>query len=124
MQVAFALLTLFALAACSDTCADNEHQAVRSPNGKHLAILFDRDLGATTGFNTHVSVVDSNECAMGVGNTFIADQGTQVTGGGPWAEVSWIGPDLLLVRYDATARVFVKNENVGAVQVRYSPMSH
>ena len=59
---------------------------------------------------------------MGVGNTFIADQGAKSgSWGGPWAEVHWIGPKRLVVRYDATARVFVKNAKVGDVQIIFEP---
>jgi hypothetical protein len=124
MKAAFALMASFGLAACSDMCANTEHQTAKSPDGRITAILFDRDCGATTGFSTQVSLVGPDEKPAGKGNVFIADQGTDsTTWGGPWAELKWLGPNRLLVRYDATARVFAQNGNVGDVQISFEPLN-
>ena len=49
------------------------------------AVLFDRHCGATTGFTTQVSVVESDKTPFGKGNVFIADGGTKAAKwGGPW----------------------------------------
>jgi hypothetical protein len=45
-----------------------------SPDGQYKAVLFVRDCGATTGFNTQVSLLRSNQhLKNGSGNLFIAD---------------------------------------------------
>jgi hypothetical protein len=88
-----------------------------------MAVLFDRDCGATTGFTTQVSIAESGKTPSGKGNVFVADGGTKVARwGGPWADVSWVGPKHLLIRYDAAARIFALNKMIGDIQVSYQPM--
>ncbi|MDP3674939.1 MAG: hypothetical protein Q8R44_07570 [Novosphingobium sp.] len=124
MKAVLALLALFGLAACSDMCANTEHQTVRSPDGDNAAIVFDRDCGATTGFNTQVSVVVVDQKAADKGNVFIADGGARTASwGGPWAKASWVGHNQLLVRYDDTARIFTQNESVGDSQISFEPVA-
>ena len=87
-----------------------------------IAVLFDRDCGATTGSTTQVSLAENDQTPSDKGNVFIADGGTKAaTWGGPWADVSWVGPKHLLIRYDATARVFAQSKTVGDTQVSYQP---
>ena len=123
-NAAFVLTMPLGLAACSDVCRNTPHQIVDSTDGTSRVVLFDRDCGATTGFTTQVSLVDLDEQASGKGNVFVADKGTNAAAwGGPWADVRWIGPKHLLVRFDATARVFVQNKTVNGVRVSFQPMS-
>jgi hypothetical protein len=95
-----------------------------SPDGNGMAVLFDRDCGATTGFSTQVSLVGADERPDGSGNVFVADRGAEGTSwGGPWAELQWLGPGRLLVRYDGSARVFQQNGSLGSVQIRFEPVN-
>jgi hypothetical protein len=70
-----------------------------------------------------VSIAESGKTPSGKGNVFIADGGTKAaTWGGPWADVSWVGPKHLLIRYDPTAGVFAQNKTIGDTQVSYQPI--
>ena len=124
MRAAFVLVGFLCLVGCSDTCANTAHQTAMSPDGNSTAILFDRDCGATSGFSTQVSLVGIDEDPDGAGNVFVADQGDEsAPWGGPWAELEWLARDQLLVRYDATARVFQQNGQVGDVQIYFEPVN-
>ena len=85
--------------------------------------MFQRDCGATTGFSTQVSVLDSGDTLDGGGNTFRADDdhGTARTGawGGSWAEIKWLSTDRLLIRYAAHSRLFEQDADVSDVEVVY-----
>ena len=120
MKTALVLTAAIAGAGCSQVCQDAPHQSIRSLDGDERAILFGRNCGATTSYTTQVSIVPADEGISGKGNVFIADEGAKAAAwGGPWAEVKWLGAKHLLVSYDASARVFAKNERVGDVQVSY-----
>lgn len=74
------LLTVFAMATllggCNDFLCGNEViRRLDAPDGKHSAVLFQRDCGATTGFSTQISILDVGEDPSGGGNAFIADGG-------------------------------------------------
>ncbi|HEX7821575.1 MAG TPA: hypothetical protein VF463_13280 [Sphingobium sp.] len=85
--------------------------------------MFQRDCGATTGFSTQISIVDSGDRLSGMGNAFRADDnhGAARTGnwGGPWVEMRWLSPNHLLVSYAAKSRVFEQDDAVSAVRISY-----
>ena len=123
MKAAFILTAVLVLTGCSDMCRNTPHQTVTSPDGGATAVLFERDCGATTGLTAQVSIAGKDKASSRKGNVFIAEGGAKaVTWGGPWADVSWVGPKHLLVRYDASARVFTQNKTVGDTEVSYLPM--
>ncbi|KQY20293.1 hypothetical protein [Rhizobium sp. Root482] len=72
--------------------------------------MFKRDCGATTSFSTQISIVAGEEEASDIGNIFRADtdHGKAQAGhwGGPWAEMKWLAPDRLTIRYAKGARLF------------------
>jgi len=123
----FILLPLVAsLPACaggSDGCGNDVIARSPSPNGHRNAVLFDRDCGATTEFSTQVSIVNPGEGPSGAGNAFRADDdhGVAVMGHweGPWAEMKWLAPDHLLIRYAAKSRIFAQESKVSGVQITY-----
>ncbi len=114
---------LVGLSGCSDGCANDEIASVLSPDGRHRAVLFQRDCGATTGFSTQISVLERGAPLTGGGNAFIADDdyGAAATGewGGPWAEVRWQSTDRLTVRYARGSRIFEQRGAVGGVAIDY-----
>jgi hypothetical protein len=118
---------LFALGACSDGCGNTFVSRSDSPNGQHSALLFQRDCGATTGFSTQVSVLEKGTKLTGSGNAFIADDdhGAAAVGGwgGAWAEVRWLAPDHLLIRYAAKSRLFKQDEGVAGVRISYQQVT-
>lgn len=108
---------------CSDACQNTIASRSLSPDGKHVAVLFQRDCGATTGFSMQISVLDASGNPSGSGNAFIADDdhGAARAGSwdGPWAETKWLSSDRLLVRYAAKSRLFKQNDRVSDVSINY-----
>ncbi|WP_288459305.1 hypothetical protein [uncultured Sphingomonas sp.] len=112
-----------ALSGCSDTCSNTIVSRARAPHGQHEAVMFQRDCGATTGFSTQISVLDEGGRLAGAGNAFRADDDHGAARadewGGPWAEMRWLSPDHLLVRYEAKSRLFEQEEGVSGVRISY-----
>lgn len=95
-----------------------------SPDGRHRAVLFQRDCGATTGFSTQIAVLAAGETLPGRGAAFIADIGGGEVAlgawGGPWAEMRWQSPYRLAVRYARGARIIGQHSAVGRVGISYA----
>lgn len=120
------LLLAVLIAPGCDLMPCNNHivRKIRSPDGRHDAVMFQRSCGATTGFTTQVSVVAHGAAPSGGSNLFVADNDHGKTADtpwhGPWADVRWRGPDRLRIVYDANARVFGKAGAEDGVQVEYA----
>lgn len=125
-----ALLVVLA-SACADPCRNTVLDHRTSPDGRLSIVLFARDCGATTGYSTHVSVLDVGAEPRRAGNVFVADLaqgGTAAPWGGPWAQVDWlIGTDTPwpvaggpVILYDEPgSRVFKRQETRSGVQISY-----
>src|SRR6202012_4667664 len=116
-KLALSILASLALTACDPGCANNVTSAVKSQDGRFKAVIFARDCGATAGFTSQVSVLESDENIPAAGgNAFIADTNhglaTNSSWGGPQVTVMWINPKRLEVRYDRRARIFLKKADV------------
>jgi hypothetical protein len=82
--------------------------------------MFMRECGATTDFTTQISI--DPWFFQSVGNVFVADgynSGMRGSWGGPWAAISWVEPNRLIVTYDEQARVFNRRQSVNGVQIDY-----
>ncbi|NOR57306.1 MAG: hypothetical protein GQ474_02160 [Sulfurimonas sp.] len=56
----------------NELCANKIHSELLSPNKSIKAVIFQRDCGATTGFSTHISILDSKQTLENdSGNIFI-----------------------------------------------------
>ena len=105
-------------------CTNIIHREIPAPNGKMKAVIFDRDCGATVGFNTQVSVLPSGaKLPDDGGNVFVADGGHGNGTSGPYVSVSWTSDGELLVTYDKDARVFHNESSVGNIRVRYETLA-
>lgn len=115
--------TMLLLGGCSDPCENTVLIRATSPGGKWDAVMFERSCGATTDFSTEISVLKAGGAAPGGGNIFVADShhGVARPGrwGGPWAEIKWLSPTRLVVRYAAGSRIFLQRKAVGDVFVTY-----
>ncbi|MDQ0462918.1 hypothetical protein QO010_000666 [Caulobacter ginsengisoli] len=111
------------LGGCSDGCANDVVSRATSPDGKVSAVIFERNCGATTGYSTQISLIGPDKEPSGPGNLFRADTGHGAARsgawGGPWAELRWLSPNHLLVRYATGARIFEQSARVGGVDVTY-----
>ena len=69
-----ALLALALVLSGCDLCGNEVARTVLSPSGKMKAVVFNRNCGATTGFNTQVSILPvSSALPDDGGNTLILD---------------------------------------------------
>ena len=111
------------LGACSDICDNTVISRTPSPDGKHDAVLFQRDCGATTGFSTQISLTSIGDAVVKGGNIFVADadHGTARAGdwGGPWAEAEWLSSDRLLIRHAAKSRIFENRQTLKGISIAY-----
>lgn len=111
------------LAGCSDTCANEIVTEIASPARGFKAVMFRRDCGATTSYSTQVSILAEGAELSGTGNVYRADDdhGVAPVGewDGPWAEIRWIGPRQLLVRYAAGSRIFEQSDGQSGISVSY-----
>lgn len=111
----------------ADLCENTVLRRVPASDGRHVAVLFMRDCGATTGVSTQVSVLWHWERLWGrSGNALITDtdHGHALAGtyGGPVVELEWLQPESLEVRYDAHARVFRAAPAARGVRISYAAL--
>jgi len=122
------LALLLLTGGCSDMCGNTIILRVSSPDGQHDAAMFQRDCGATTGFSTQVSILNVAEPLSGAGDVFRADgnHGAARAGewGGPWAEIKWLSPNHLLVRYAAKSRLFEQGHYVSGIKITYQAVGN
>jgi hypothetical protein len=125
--IALALLT--PQSAClggADMCANDVALRIDAPGGDNSAVLFQRDCGATTGFSTQISILRPGEVPTEKGNVFIADDdhGAAAEGfwRGPKAEMQWLAPDRLVIRYAARSRIFLRREAQSGVRISYEQL--
>jgi len=102
-------------------CGNEVVAEIRSPDGGHKAVEFERDCGATTDFSTQVSVIRSDKRlgSDAAGNAFTADSNhgsVPVHGAGVMElDIQWLNNNTLQIEYPAGARVFNRNSKVGDV---------
>ncbi|RYG63916.1 hypothetical protein EON80_20235 [bacterium] len=105
-------------------CTNTILQEIPSPDGQRKAVVFGRDCGATTGFNTQVSVLRAGEVlgdAAGNACTLDDNGGASPTekGRGPKVVVKWLGPKQLQISFDKRARSYAMEKQIDGVAVRY-----
>lgn len=126
--ISFFALGINFIAGCAlklDACENEELQTISTPEGQRKAIIFQRDCGATTGFNTQISILQANEGLPNEGgNTFIADtdHGQAASGPkGPELNVQWQNDAELIVKYDKRMRIYRCEQMVRGVRIKYEP---
>ena len=111
------LILVSAIAAslfgCSSGCENEVTKVVDSPSGKFKAVTFGRGCGATTGFNTQVSIVDADTSVPdGTGNVMIVDDEVPL-------EIRWLSDNELAVSGWRRTQVFKQEASVNGVRIRY-----
>ena len=108
---------------CADACENEVVTRLEAPDGKHDAVLFQRDCGATTGFSTQISILAAGEVPDWGGNVFIADDGRRKVAlgswQGPWAQMRWQSANALVVRYAERSRIFEQDQSVAGVHIKF-----
>jgi hypothetical protein len=108
-------------------CGNDEVSRVRSPDGMHVAVVFERNCGATTGFSTQVSIVSSGDSLPPEsGNIFIADTdhgaAPAAAWGGPDVQIQWGSNTQVTVSYHRAARVFRSVTSHSGVEILYGSL--
>jgi Family of unknown function (DUF5412) len=115
---------LFMVFSPDEMCGNHLVQQSLSPNKNLKVIIFSVDCGATTGFSTQISVVNSDYILEKneKGNVFIADDdhGKSKTNGEIIdLNVKWVDNDNIIIEYDKNARVFKDKSSKKGVNITY-----
>ena len=106
-------------------CDSTEIARLAAPDGRHDAVLFEHNCGATTEFATHVSLLPAGApLGTSAGNAFAAgagEGGDRAAGGGPVVDVTWDADGTLVIHFNAAAEVFFTAAAVDGVPVRAMP---
>ena len=101
------------LMGCGARCENEVHEVSVSPAQDFKAVLFSRSCGATTGFNTQVSVVPSSASALDEsGNVLVMDGQSQV-------RMSWRAERELAITGLNSDEVFKRATEVNGVAIFY-----
>jgi hypothetical protein len=107
-----------------NSCENQIVKSYTSPDNKYEVVLFQRDCGATTGFSTQVSIIETGrELPRKKGNIFIADDGDTPVSlgswGGPLLEIKWMTQDKVIIEYPKGSRVFLNENRYKAINIEY-----
>ena len=112
LQLAAVFIALIAIAGCN-SCENEISQTVISPSGNLKAVVFNRNCGATTGFNTQVSIISATGTLPDAGgNTLILDGSVPL-------QVQWRSESTLHLAGLGSAEVFKQDHSVAGVSVSY-----
>ena len=121
------LIGILVAVACFIGCSPCSNLVIKripSPDGKYIAVIFDRNCGATTGFSTQISLITSDSKLLNEsGNIFIANtnhgEAPSAEWGGPDAEVFWKNSKLLMIQHHAKAQVFKAEQKYQDIMIEY-----
>jgi hypothetical protein len=104
---------LLALSGCDAGCGNEVASTIESAGGGHVAVIFNRNCGATTGFNTQLSVLAKGDAVpKEAGNTLIAD-------GSLALKVRWVSESELVIAGVQGAKIFKQEKLANGVAVSY-----
>ena len=120
---AYALSSVF-----GDMCGNAMIAEYPSPNRKLKAVVFERNCGATTGFSTQVSILQSTDLLENDGgNVFVADtdhgRAPSGAGGGPEIKFRWLSDSSAELQHHPLARVHRAQTKTKGVQVAFVALS-
>lgn len=114
-NVSFIGASILALVGCAgDLCGNTVSQTVASPSGRSRAVVFSRDCGATTGFSTQVSVLDSDDTLPNEGGNMLVLDGTIPI------QLRWLSDASLVIAGIGNARVSRQERAVARIDVSYA----
>jgi hypothetical protein len=109
----FILLALSIVLSGCGKCENETFQTVISPSGKLKVVVFNRNCGATTGFNTQVSIIPaSGSLPYEGGNTLVLDGTVPL-------KVEWGSDSRLNLSGLGVAKVFHQSRSVTSVSINY-----
>jgi hypothetical protein len=112
----FALMISALLTGCEgDMCGNEISQSIISPSGSYIAYVFSRNCGATTGFNTQVSVLPStSKPPSDSGNLYINSQQFPV-------QLQWQSDKVLKISGAISSSTIKQLTTIEGVNVLYEP---
>ncbi|RYX81739.1 hypothetical protein EON83_22495 [bacterium] len=94
-------------------CDNEVSQTLASPDGKHKAVVFSRECGATTGFSTQISVIGTSEqLPDDGGNVLVMDEDQSVF-------MRWQNANSLVISYPSGVETFNKQSRVNGVRILF-----
>ena len=105
-------------------CNNDIVSEIKSPSGKYRVVIFERDCGATTGFSTQISLLQSfRGDPWGGGNVFIADDNDGAVPLGAKGvmdvRVQWQSDSALKIIYPSKAQIFKQESKVSGISIYY-----
>ena len=98
---------------CLVTCENEPVSSVTSPSGRLRAVVFYRGCGATTGFNTQLSILPLDDTVPDDGgNAFIADGTVPL-------KLQWISDAELVVSGSQGSKPFKQERRLNGVEITY-----
>lgn len=107
------LLALPLLLSGCGLCENEVSQTVLSPSGKLKVLVFSRDCGATTGFNTQVSIIPSSDALPDDGGNALILRGEVPL------KVEWRSDSSLQLNGLGSAKLFKQEHAVAGVTIGY-----
>lgn len=97
-------------------CGNTVVADLRSPDGQHRAVLFERNCGATTGFSAQVSILGTSEKLRN-------ESGNVMTAGGDprngtWA-IKWIDATTLAIKVNSFEFMNSRQNERDGIMIRY-----
>lgn len=109
----FLVVLIVAVSGCGEQCRNEPVTIVPSPSGAARAVVFHRNCGPTTEFNTQLAVLPRSAGQPNIpGNALIL-------GGDVPLKVRWDSETALTVSGLGTARVFKQNQAAADVAITY-----
>ncbi len=109
-------------------CGENIIDEISSPGDNLKAVIFSRDCGAATDFNTHIVIIPNKSSLSNLPlrkrpSVFSADcnhgKAPSGRGGGPEVKLSWISNSRIEIQYHKLARVHLQRSMSKGVSVQY-----
>jgi hypothetical protein len=112
------------LSGCGDPCDIKMISAIKSPDGRKDAGLFEKSCGATTGFTYQIYIADLGDTSLQNGS-LILHFGRNRDFSWPenrkeFAQISWRDTNILDVALRHPARIFDEEKSAKGVSVVYS----
>jgi hypothetical protein len=110
-------------------CSNQVISQAKSPGGSFVAVVFQRDCGATTGFSSQVSLHRTwLPRGNSSGNVFVSDtnlgEAPSGIGGGPEVNLKWQSANELIISHHAKARTFLTEPQWGSVKINYENIKY
>jgi hypothetical protein len=110
----FVIGTSLVAVGCGFSCENGQIQSVVSPSGTKKIIVFERSCGATTGFNTQVSIIKaSKELPGGTGNVLIMSDQVPL-------KIRWVSDAEVMIS-GVSGSVFKQESEVGFWEMGLAP---